>query len=273
VYTATGDAIGGYIHNKKDSHEHFIGVWRTEPVAGYKLGAVRVVHWPKPFAEADRATLASVEWAHYGLCEVSVAARGPFEIQALYHLNGGALAKKGLILPPKVFPDLPLPQQHDWRNYPVGIAVDSVRLWVFGTSFLACVTHADVKRCLEREENLPPWSTYLMPADIAGYDPKEKAYMGLCDLSACDDGTLAAVFQDKGGARRIITATTRFEPNQSIIQPGKGSDGLGNDTPTHGWVMDKTAWAYRVHKQPIFCWSTVEGLEAILKPKPAQGAK
>jgi hypothetical protein len=108
--------------------------------------------------------------------------------------------------------------------------------------------------------------TYEMPSEVGDYDPKEKAPMGLRDLSACDDGTLTAVFQDKDEERRIITATMRFERDQPIIQEGTKTDNLGNVTPTHGWVMDKSVWAYRVHKQPIFCWPMVEGLEKKLKP-------
>jgi hypothetical protein len=256
LYAADGTRIVGYVHNHQASGDHLTQVWSTEAVDGYKVGAVRVVHGPKPLAEKkDQEVLKGLEWAHYALCEVSLAGKGPFAIQAFFHHP----QTKGIILPPH------MDQASDSLNIPVGMAVDSVRLWVFGTWFIACATHADVKRCVESGGTTPPWSIYQMPADVGGYDPKAKAPLGLRDLAACDDETLTAIFQDKDGNRRIITATTRFAPGKPIILEGGKTDPRGNVTPTHGWVMDKSVYAYRVHKQPIFCWSVIEKLAGMLK--------
>jgi hypothetical protein len=262
VYTADGEKIQGYVHNKGQGEHLAKSAWHID---AYKVVAVRVVT-PKTFPGEDPKVLANVNLAVYGLCEVSARDYGrysPFAIPAFFP------TVKGNILPPSIFPNPPSPPglvYYDWRNYPVGIAVDSIRLWVYGTSFIACATHTAVKQCIEKQESSLAWMTYPIPPEVGGYDPRKRVSMGLCDLSACDDGTLTAVFEDKDGIPRIITASTRFEPNQ-IIEEGQERDLRGNNVKTHGWVMDREAVAIRVQKQPIFCWPLIEGLENSLKPK------
>jgi len=113
-----------------------------------------------------------------------------------------------------------------------------------------------------------------MPSGFAGYDPQHRVHQGLRDLSPCDDGTLTVVFEDNrtkayhgrsGYKGRIFTATTRFTKNELDIEPGEVRDDRGNATKTHGWVAIGDAEAWRVHKQPIFCWPAIEGLSNFLK--------
>jgi hypothetical protein len=91
--------------------------------------------------------------------------------------------------------------------------------------------------------------------------------MGLLDLSACDDGTLTAVFEDKDVSGRIFTTTPRFKAGKLIIE-GKVVDENGVER-AHGWVRDPDGGTYarRVHKLPIFCWPMIEGLKNALTAK------
>ena len=263
VYTSTGDTIKEY-----EVQREIQRVQEFERLKGYKVGAVRAVRtkMPKPEGEAD------LNWnlAVYGLSGFEgINWSNPFEILAF--LPPPKL--KGRILPPKLFPAGP--SGPDWRNYPVGIAVDRVRLWVFSTSRIACVTHADVKRCLEQPGLQSPvelaWTTYGVPTEVLGYDPGLRVSMGLRDLSACDDGLLTAVFEDENKVGRIFTATTQFEPGKPIIKPGREpAPGMtGKYIETHGWQkdLDEGTKARRVHKLPIYCWPLIEGLEDALKAK------
>ena len=77
--------------------------------------------------------------------------------------------------------------------------MDSLRFWIFSKFFIACASHTNVKEHLEKnKEATPDWMDIRrIPADVLGYNPKERVSMGLLDLSACDDGTLTAVFEDK----------------------------------------------------------------------------
>ena len=241
VYTSTGDTIKDYVVRGGVKN-----VREFERVNGSRVGAVRAVRtkMPKPDGETD------LNWnlAVYGLSGFEGTNWwSPFEILAF--LPPPKL--KGRILPPVMFNDGP--KGPDWRKYPVGIAVDSVRLWVFGTSFIACATHTAVKLCLEQQKSpgqpvQPAWTTYRIPQEVLGYDPGQRVFMGLRDLSACDDGTLTAVFDETGvegiflGAGRIFTATTQFEPGQPIIKPGlKLIVETGHYIETHGWQKDPQA--------------------------------
>jgi len=211
VYTADGDRIHGYVYNHK-KERHLVHWWSTDTADGYKVGAVRVVDKPRTLPGQDPKILGNVQWAMYGLCEVSdgksvIGEKGDhFEIQCFFGPDQG---KRNIISPS---------WENDARKYPVGIAVDSVRLWVFGTWYIVCATHAEVKQCIQDKKTSPPWRSYPMSPDIGGYDPRSQVFQGLRDLSACDDGTLTAVFEDKDRARRIITATTRFEKENQIIE-------------------------------------------------------
>jgi hypothetical protein len=156
----------------------------------------------------------------------------------------------------------------DWWKYPVGITVDNVRLWAFGTSWIACVTHEAVKQRLGvKSPTHVNWTVYNIPKELLGYDPAQYVARGLYDLSACDDGSLTAIMEDKEGNRRIFTAATQFGEGLPIIKPGENLiRGTGDYIPTHGWRRDpqESTSARRVHKLPIFCWPMIEGLESTL---------
>jgi hypothetical protein len=165
---------------------------------------------------------------------------------------------------------LPYHQSREMRDFPQGIAVDSVRIWVFNTTWIACATHTNVKEHLEKKQQTPDWTLYDIP---------EKGLGKLFDLSACDDGTLTAIIRDiregsplPPGRGRIFTATPRFEKGKIIIEREAHNPKFGTISTTHGWVReshDRTV-ALRVHKLPIFCWSAIERLEKELKPADAK---
>jgi hypothetical protein len=174
--------------------------------------------------------------------------------------------------------------------------VDSLRVWAFGTSWIACVTHEAVKQSLEVESPTHvDWTVYNIPKELLGYDPVQYVASGLYDLSACDDGSLTAIMEHKrptaimpaafmGGTigaiaqivedlrvlpveRRIFTAATQFGKGLPIIKPGENLiRGTGAYIPTHGWRQDpqESTDAHRVHKLPIFCWPMIEALESTL---------
>lgn len=263
LYTANGDRIDRYIHNK-GGKQHLAHDWNTQRVDGYKVVIVRAVNQPRPLVGDDMKVLSDVDCAVYGLCQVRdgksvIKATDKFEIQADF-----SSCKGNILLP--ALDDGP----QDWRNYPRGMAVDSLRLWVFGSGFIACVTHAAVKRCVEAKQSRPAWMTYTMPSEVADYDPRQRVYHGLRDLSPCDDGTLTIVFKDRPGRTAgdpglIFTATARFTKDTFTIVPREVKDNRGNTTEIPGWIRMAGVEAYRVHKQPIFCWPTLEALSDLLQ--------
>ena len=260
VYTATGGDVRRYTEKGGDEH---IKLTRRNPVAaGYKVGAVRAAR-PKTLPEENKKALEDYTEVVYELCEDGNDTKDyPFKIWAFF-MSGNKGPLDGAILPPR-----PLDPK-DWRNYPVGIAVDSLRFWIFSKFFIACASHTNVKEHLEKnKEATPDWMVYEIPADVLGYNPKERVSMGLLDLSACDDGTLTAVFEDKDGWGRIFTATPRFEGGKLIID-GKDVDDRDHETKTHGWSKDPNPGTYarRVHKLPILCWPILEELANALKPE------
>ena len=268
MYTATGAAIKLYTEKGGDQH---IKLTRENPTkSSYKAGAVRAVR-PKSLPEDGETVLKDCTEAVYELCQVSDDKTDyPFQIWAFFLSDKGAPVD-GAILPPR-----PL-HPKDWRNYPIGISIDSKRLWVFSTFFIACASHTNIKQHLERKELTPDWMVYYIPKELLGYDPKDQISVGLLDLSACDDGTLTAVFQEKlvvAGLPfipdewgRIYTATPNFDGGKLTIE-GKKVDSWDQIQLTHGWAKDPDdgTYARRVHKLPIFCWPLIEGLENALAP-------
>jgi hypothetical protein len=233
------------------------------------VGAVRAVR-PKSLPEDGETALKDCTEAVYELCQVADDKTDyPFQIWAFFLSDKGAPVD-GAILPPR-----PL-HPKDWRNYPIGISIDSKRLWVFSTFFIACASHTNIKQRLEKKELTPDWMIYYIPKELLGYDPKEMVSMGLVDLSACDDGTLTAVFHNAlipfddnpAGWGRIYTTTPEFDGGKLTIE-GREYDDRDQIKPTHGWVKDPDdgTYARRVHKLPIFCWPLIEGLENALAPK------
>ncbi len=242
VYTArTNDYnIRGY--TKKGSILH-VKTTTSYGLPGYTAGAVRAIR-----TRMTKPEVVPENWnvVIYGLCEHDdVSGHYPFEIQVSF--SSGPWSRP--VMPPRPFPE---PAGRDWRNFPVGIAVDTDRLWVFGTSFIACATHAAVDKSIrEKPEKGTPaevdWALYTMPS-LLGYDPSKRVYMGLRDLCACDDGTLTAVIEeDQTRYGRIFTAAPQFEGGKLVIKD---------------WIRDPDGGtnALRVHKLPIFCWPIFEGL-------------
>jgi hypothetical protein len=270
VYTATGGAVSLYTEKGGDQHIELI---RTNPTkSSYKAGAVRAVR-PKSLPEDGETVLKDCTEAVYELCKVEDDKTDyPFQIWAFFMSAKGPLVD-GAILPPR-----PLDPK-DWRNFPIGISVDSKRLWVFSTFFIACVSHTNIKQHLEKKELTPDWMIYYIPKELLDYDPKELVSMGLMDFSACDDGTLTAVFKNKltipltgpidpDGFGRIYTATPKFDGGKLTME-GQKVDKWDDIKVTHGWAKDPDPGtvARRVHKLPIFCWPLIEGLENALAPK------
>jgi hypothetical protein len=249
VYTSTGKTIKDYV--VKDGVKN---VRDFDAFEEHTVGSIRAVR-TKTQARPGETDL---NWnlAVYGLCDASsqiVVFSPPPKL-------------KGRIWTPPFFDRI---AKFDWWKYPVGITVDNVRLWAFGTSWIACVTHEAVNQCLREPRTSPnqaDWKVYDIPEDLLGYDPRKYVSRGLCDLSACDDGSLTAAMQDKDGNRRIFTAATQFVEGLPIIKPGqKLNMRTGDRTPTHGWQQDpQDARARRVHKLPISCWPMIEGLESAL---------
>ena len=273
VYTSTGSTINLYTEKGGVTH---IKLKRENPTAAsYKAGAVRAV---KPKALPNTEVV-------YQLCEDAKATEDyPFKIWAFFMTppGSGGWVAQGSILPPR---QLGLVAE-DWRNFPIGIAVDNVHFWVFSTCFIACVSHTTLKEHLQKALTTPPaWMVYSIPSEVLGYDPIGFVSWGLSDLSACDDGTLTALFDphltsaQSGVASmyglgsvfgHIYTATPRFEAGKLIID-GTDVDDRDQEVKTHGWVKDPTevTRASRVHKLPIFCWPLIEGLEDMLMKEAA----
>jgi hypothetical protein len=269
IFEALGDSIGSWTDVGAQQYRHN----SNHPVfSGFKALSVRAVR-PKTLPSEDPKVLKDIQdprdpnvkkdrlRAVYELCEDSKDAQRPFKIWAFFWPEP---IVQGKIL----LPDL----HHEWRNSLLGIAVDSVRLWVFTRTFIASVSHTNVKQHMDSKAEMPDWTPYYIPKEVAGYVPS--ADKGLLDLSACDDGTLTAVIQDENGLGRIFTATPRFEGDKVInmIIERKVTDDRGNVTTSHGWVResgDKTV-ALRVHKLPIFCWRSIERLEDELKQADAE---
>ena len=149
-----------------------------------------------------------------------------------------------------MLPPRPFRACRDWRNFPVGIAVDTDRFWVFGTSFIACATHAAVDKSIrEKPEKGTPaevdWALY-MPS-LLSYDPSKRVYMGLRDLWACDDGTLTAVIEeDQTRDGRIFTAAPQFEGGKLVIEEVVDENLQGLDKRS-GWGHQRASGSQTAH--------------------------
>jgi len=254
VFTATGKDISRY-KSVNGQELKADGNFDT-PNQGYKVGAVRVAYRPtlprEPDPQGNRYIPLEDRWAIYGLCEVGVNASvfpdrrssDHFEIQACF-----SDGKHGCVLPPWADEWYRDGVNQPWANVR-GIAVDSVRLWVFRSGEIACATHSTVKQRAISGASVS-WSIYKMPYNVGNYDPSKRLFHGLQDLSPCDDGTLTALFNESSdGPPRIITCTTRFE-----------SDNYGHEKLIiDDWVMDKSTEGRQSIKQPIFCWPMLQQL-------------
>jgi hypothetical protein len=163
------------------------------------------------------------------------------------------------------------------------MAVDRTYLWAFQEGYIACAAHEDLAPH-EGAPVRPAWMEYRIPDDVGGYDPSKAyrepykdhdEYFGLSDLSACDDGTLTAVFYERTYQRfrtRMFTMTPRMDRVKiTLTLEGQKTDDRGNPVKTHGWVKcwDGEFLVSGVQKQPIFCWSLMEGIRAAVQKPPA----
>jgi len=252
---------------KRGGDQH-IAFLESRPIHAGWAKVVRAVR-PKALPEEKNDGIEACTEAVYALCENEMASdKYPSKIWAYFvspKLVDGKASVEGAILPP----DFTSGQKNIFGHTPtqvrpIGIAVDKLRFWIFFSHAIACVTHTAVTRCLKEKKSQPNWTVYKIPGELSA----PSGFKGLIDLAACDDGTLTAVFEDKGGLGRIYTATPQFQGNQLIIE-GIKIDKRNHETRTHGWVKESSdkIVARRVHKLPIFCWPAIEGLEKLVKLK------
>ena len=271
-------AQGDTTHNDHDDIQP-IRLQANYPMpTGYKLGMVRAVY-PRLFADQDISKMIdpSVEMlcAIYGACEVGpgssqitgIGAAGGTQHMELYvsHLQRP-------LTPPGAFRGGFF--KAPWNDF-VGLAADSKYLWVYRSDAIACATHFDVMMGVVNQQVSPQWMVYEIPHDVTdpAYDPGELINyrgnffrQGLMDLAACDDGSLVAIYGNKGqillGDVYLLSPTVDRQ-RQTLTMAGSVADGQGHDKPTHGWKRTAEKYAiqpYRVLKEPIYCWSVIDGL-------------
>ena len=288
VYTANGNTTRGYIHSREDhkaSGDRLVmkRVWEDSTFPpGYNLGAIRIVGRFEPFPDEDASVFKDVAWIQYVGCEVpagrsylsdqNIKQSAHVEIYAKFHGLHEAKAMASFLAP--------------WNDY-VGIGVDSKYLWVYRSGEIACATHWSVKRCVDSKGLRPAWMTYTIPESVRNYNPVGKTRGGLVDLSPCEDGTLTAAFNRthreiptginaiagaftvalRGWDPAIYTITPEIDRKKGTLTMKAGSkQGPGGfDVPTHGWLTDDTATAFKVQKQPIFCWQLISALISSLE--------
>ena len=303
VYTANGNTTRGYIHGRDDHKAsgdrlELKRVWEDSTFPpGYNLGAIRIVGRPEPFPDEDASIFKDIAWIQYVGCEVpagrsylsdpNIKQSAHLEIYAKFHGLSEAKAMASFLAP--------------WNDY-VGIGVDSKYLWVYRSGEIACATHWSVKRCVDSKGLRPAWMTYTIPESVRNYNPVGKLRGGLVDLSPCEDGTLTAAFSRThleiptgmnalggpgaiaiyyhlGFNPAIYTITPEIDRKKGTLTMKAGSkQGPGGfDVPTHGWASDDTATAFKVQKQPIFCWqlisALVSSLENATKPHRKAGSQ
>ena len=267
-YTATGASTRGYVHNKAQDQApgDRLKLWRVwedkDYPAGYNAGIVRVVRYPKGFADKKSEIPWPIKWVQYVGCEVAAGkstldgkekAFDHMEIYAKYYDT--AVVSQGALLPP-------------WKNFR-GIAVDSRYLWVFNGEAIACMSHSNCRRSVDARDASPRWMTYQIP-NVPGMPQGAKSR--LLDLSPCDDGTLLAVRNVPVGLAvplhrgKIFTMVPVIneEAQTLTVRPGTTKGPGGHPIETDGWTGVDVS-ASRVYKQPIFCCSLARGLEEMLK--------
>ena len=182
------------------------------------MGAVRAVR-TKTIPDEDKKALENWNVAIYGLCEhVNVSDGLSFQNMGLFLPQKIRGLSSGTILPPRPFDPHGLAElpgrDSGGQCPPLGIrhVLHRVRL-------ARQREEASTRKTRKRDAGGGGLGIYTtIPSDVLGYDPSERVYMGLLDLSACDDGTLTAVFEDKDGWGRIFTATPQFEGGKLIIE-------------------------------------------------------
>jgi hypothetical protein len=268
VYTADGAQIKRYVQGGAGGIDLTHSADAQFPTyRGYAPDTVTAVLRPLMAAIADsqlspssrRALLENEEWVVYG---GGVDPSGHRYMQGYF-----ATGLQSSFAPP-------------FGNDTVGMKVDSTHLWVFSRAAIACATHASVKVCItnirETPANAgayrPDWAFYQVPAELRGTGPSDIPG-GLREIAPCDDGSLLAVFVTDR-AQHVFQATPRIDRSiKSIVIEGAKTDNYGRTVRTNGWNRWNDTQANRLHKQPIFCWSLIDGLATVLqKPSAAPSA-
>jgi hypothetical protein len=160
----------------------------------------------------------------------------------------------------------------------VGMKVDRTHLWAFSKTAIACATHASVKVCISDIRDTPAnatayapdWAFYQVPPPLRGIGPSDIPG-GLREIAPCDDGSLMAVFVTDR-SQHVYQATPRIDHRiKGIVIGGSKLDNYGRAVATNGWSRVDDAQGNRLHKQPIFCWTLLDGLAGVLN-KPAVAA-
>jgi hypothetical protein len=88
------------------------------------------------------------------------------------------------------------------------------------------------------------------------------------DLYACADGTLTAIFSDTShNSTNIYSITPKIDLQAKTLKiEGVKTDNMDHEIPASGWDTDRSiSKAYRVVKQPIFCWEVFDALTRSLE--------
>jgi len=258
-YTAKDKEIRGFILNKENKVSHS-GYTR---VAKSKLVSVRVVHHPSsveddPDADSQVSRSTKTEYITYGGLEAS------------REIYVDAAGKQG---------EVPSP----WESY-AGIGVDQHYLWVFGSAGFACATHASVMRCLNGKSQKPRWMTHwpekhLYDESYHQHQQKVKnraPLVGLVDICPCDDGTLVAAMYTRSAhpAGGIAEPDPRtYDPLEYSFRDTNAIYSVIYHPDLKNGTIEPVEWtkiggknlAVRVQKLPVFCWSLIESLTAMLE--------
>lgn len=175
-----------------------------------------------------------------------------------------------------------------WKDF-VGVTTDPHYLWVYRSGAIACATHQNVWDCVSDGRTQPNWMIYEIPHEGISkdsYDPETegkdsfngRSYSfkrGLLDLVACADGTLTALFANanelepiqKTASTNIYSMTPKIDLQAKTLKiDGVKTGNMDHPIPTSGWETDRSVSnAYRIAKQPIFCWDVVEALTQSLE--------
>lgn len=252
VYTATGKKIEKWVHSADHTGT---GLARSPDfdfyvAADHTARAVCAVSRPVAPSGEDPNFIAGEEWVVYGGCE------GPNKetfINVQFSSGYRGQIRMGIMY---------------------GMAADSRYLWTFSKVDITCISHNLMFQLVRRrlKDIFQEQAYYSIPPELkmTGVD---ESFDGLLDLAPCDDGTLTAVFRKDG--KRIYKATpkvslakewvTQSSFLRQIVIKGEKKDDYGRIIPTNGWERSTGEEANRVAKQPIFCWSLVEGLTKALQ--------
>ena len=148
-----------------------------------------------------------------------------------------------------------------------------------------CVRHAYLGDGLLENGKIPRWmKQFPLPDQLLykgdQYNTWDRANVerpplkGLVDLCPCDDGTLVAALYKRrvekvSASRNYSTARdTEYKPvfhDDNALYTAVYHTDLKNGAIAVDWTeIGGTNLAVRVQKQPVFCWSLIESLTAML---------